>query len=113
MVGVPLLELEGQRALGEIAGVYHTGSHLDVIRERHVGNGLGVGFPLRLVLTERLGEVILLSTVLLVIGSVTSGEGDAGSKVYTRVIQMMVAVIYVVSSFGLIERFRRAREVRV
>ena len=52
------------------------------------------------------------STVLLVIASVTSGEGEAGSKVYTRVIQMMIAVVYVVSSFGLIERFRRAREAR-
>lgn len=52
------------------------------------------------------------STVLLVIASVTSGEGEAGSKVYTRVAQMMIAVVYVVSSFGLIERFRRAHEAR-
>jgi len=52
------------------------------------------------------------STVLLVIGSTTSGEGEAGSKVYSRVFQMMIAVVYVVSAFGLIERFRRAREAR-
>ena len=50
------------------------------------------------------------STVLLVIGSTTSSEGDAGSKVYSRVIQMMLAVLYVVAVFGLIERVRRRRE---
>ncbi len=44
------------------------------------------------------------STVLLVIGSVTSGEGDAGTKVYSRVLQIMIAVGYVVVAFGLVER---------
>lgn len=50
------------------------------------------------------------STLLLVIGSTTSGEGEAGSKVYSRVMQMLAAVVYVVAAFGLIERFKRARE---
>ena len=50
------------------------------------------------------------STVLLVIGSTTSSSGDAGAKVYSRVIQMMLAVIYVVTAFGLIERLRRRGE---
>jgi len=50
------------------------------------------------------------STVLLVIGSTTSGNAEAGAKVYTRVIQIMIAVVYVVTAFGTIEAFRRPRE---
>jgi hypothetical protein len=51
------------------------------------------------------------STLLLVIGSTTtSTTGDATTKVYSRILQMMVAVIYVVTAFGLIERYRRARD---
>jgi len=50
------------------------------------------------------------STFLLIICSVTaSGSGDAGSKVWTRVFQIMIAVIYVVSAFGLIEKFKKAQ----
>ena len=44
------------------------------------------------------------STLLLIIGSVTSGTGDAGAEVYTRVFQIIVAVLYVVFAFGLIDR---------
>lgn len=50
------------------------------------------------------------STALLIIGSTTSGNAEAGAKVYTRVLQIMVAVTYVVVAFGVIERFRRRRE---
>ena len=51
------------------------------------------------------------STLLLVIGSTTtSTTGDATVKVYSRIIQMMVAVVYVVAAFGLIDRYRRARD---
>jgi hypothetical protein len=46
------------------------------------------------------------STLLLVIGSTTSSTGDAGAKVYSRIAQIMVAVVYVVVAFGSIERFR-------
>ncbi len=49
------------------------------------------------------------STVLLVIGSTTGGDGEAGAKVTTRVIQIMIAVIYVVSAFGLLQRLTRGR----
>lgn len=50
------------------------------------------------------------STLLLVIGSTTtSTTGDATTKVYSRIFQMMVAVVYVVTTSGLIERYRRAR----
>lgn len=48
------------------------------------------------------------STVLLVIGSETSRfAGDAGSKVYTRIVQLTVAVVYVVVAFGLLEYFKK------
>jgi len=50
------------------------------------------------------------STLLLVIGSVTtSASGDATSKVYGRIFQIMVAVVYVVVAFGLIDRYRRTK----
>lgn len=49
------------------------------------------------------------STVLLIIGSVTSGEGEAGSKVYTRVFQIIIAVSYVVFAFRFIMRLAQER----
>jgi len=50
------------------------------------------------------------STVLLIIGSTTSGNAEAGAKVYTRVMQIMIAVVYVVVAFGTIDVFRRPKE---
>lgn len=51
------------------------------------------------------------STLLLVIGSTTaSGPGEAGSKVYMRVLQITIAVVYVVMAFGVADRFVRRRE---
>ena len=44
------------------------------------------------------------STTLLIIGSVTTSDGDASSMVYTRVAQITFAVVYVVVSFGLLNR---------
>ncbi len=52
------------------------------------------------------------STLLLVIGSTTSSSGEADAKVYTRIIQLMAAVIYVVVSFGLLEHFKKLRRER-
>lgn len=43
-----------------------------------------------------------LSTFLLILGSVTSSDDEAGSKVYTRVIQIALAVTYVVVAFKLL-----------
>jgi hypothetical protein len=52
------------------------------------------------------------STLLLVIGSVTSGgSGEAGSMVYTRVAQIIIAVVYVVMAFGVADRFVRRKGV--
>jgi uncharacterized membrane protein YgaE (UPF0421/DUF939 family) len=50
------------------------------------------------------------STLLLVIGSTTSSTGEAGAKVYTRIIQIMVAVVYVVVAFGLLEHYKTSRQ---
>ena len=52
------------------------------------------------------------STVLLVVGSSTTSTDEAGSAVYTRVIQIMVAVVYVVTAFGAIRGFRGVREAK-
>jgi hypothetical protein len=51
------------------------------------------------------------STLLLVIGQTTSASGEAEAKVYTRVAQIMLAAVYVVFAFGLIERLSRRSEV--
>ncbi len=49
------------------------------------------------------------STVVLIIGSTTSGNAEAGDKVTTRVLQILVAVLYVVIAFGTLERFHARR----
>lgn len=48
------------------------------------------------------------STMLLILGSTTSGDGEAGSAAYMRILQIMVAVVYVVVAFGLLRRWRNA-----
>jgi hypothetical protein len=49
------------------------------------------------------------STFLLILGSTTSGEGEAASAVYSRILQITMAVVYVVTAFGLIRRWRETR----
>ena len=49
------------------------------------------------------------STMLLLLGSTTSGEGEAGSAAWSRIFQIMVAVVYVVTAFGILRRWRTAR----
>ncbi len=44
------------------------------------------------------------STYLLVLGSVTSSEGDAGEKVWERIIQIGIAVTYVVMANWFLQR---------
>lgn len=44
------------------------------------------------------------STFLLILGNVTSMAGEAGEKVWLRVFQIGVAVVYMVSAFALIDR---------
>jgi hypothetical protein len=51
------------------------------------------------------------STLLLVIGSTTaSGSTAAGSKVYERVVQISIAVLWVVLASGVADRFIRRKE---
>lgn len=50
------------------------------------------------------------STVLLIIGQTTSSTSEADNKVIVRVLQMMIAVIYVVVAFGLLERLSRRKK---
>jgi hypothetical protein len=45
------------------------------------------------------------STYLLVLGSVTSSEGEAGEKVWMRILQIGIAVTYVVVAFGICNHF--------
>ncbi|MHA7129640.1 DUF2955 domain-containing protein [Algoriphagus namhaensis] len=48
------------------------------------------------------------STFLLIIGSTTSGgDTDAETKVWVRVTQVMMAVIYIAFTFGLIDKLRK------
>lgn len=50
------------------------------------------------------------STYLLIIGSTTSGgEADAGSKVWTRVLQIMMAVVYIAVAFGFIGSWNKQK----
>lgn len=52
------------------------------------------------------------STLLLVIGSVTAGgTGEAGSKVYIRIAQIVVAVVWVVAASGLADRYLKRKGV--
>ena len=52
------------------------------------------------------------STFLLVLCSTTaSGTTDADAKVWTRVIQIMIAVTYIVVAFGLIARFKKDQKL--
>jgi len=71
---------------------------------------LGLFFGIRLFSGKPTAPLfgMAFSTVLLVIGSETSRfAGDAGSKVYTRIVQLAVAVVYVVVAFGLLEYFKK------
>jgi len=50
------------------------------------------------------------STVILILGSTTSSNAEAGGKVLTRVVQILIAVVYVVAAFGVLEHFRGRKE---
>jgi len=50
------------------------------------------------------------STFLLILGSVTASDAEAGSKVWDRVFQIGLAVIYVVSAFALLDKIEKFRK---
>ena len=49
------------------------------------------------------------STFLLILGSVTSSNDDAGSAVWSRLIQIAIAVIYVVVAFGIVNYYQNKK----
>jgi hypothetical protein len=53
------------------------------------------------------------STVLLVLGSAISGSADDDVNPYERVVQIMIAVTYVVTAFGVIDAFRGRMRIPV
>jgi len=52
------------------------------------------------------------STFLLILGSVTASDAEAGGKVWDRVIQIAMAVIYVVLAFGLLDKIEKRKNKR-
>ncbi|WP_298533583.1 hypothetical protein [uncultured Algibacter sp.] len=53
------------------------------------------------------------STFLLILGSVTSSDSEAGSEVWTRVVQISIAVLYVVIAFRIIAHFKSNRKLKL
>ena len=53
------------------------------------------------------------STFLLILGSVTSSDSEAGSEVWTRVVQISIAVLYVVIAFRIIDHFKTSRKLKL
>jgi len=53
------------------------------------------------------------STFLLILGSVTASDAEAGDKVWTRVIQIAMAVIYVVVAFGILDRIKKSKKQQI
>ena len=49
------------------------------------------------------------STILLIIGQATTGTSDAGDKVWIRVLQIMIAVIYVVVAFAVLQAIKERK----
>ena len=50
------------------------------------------------------------STFLLILGSVTASDAEAGDKVWSRVIQIGLAVIYVVVAFGILNKIQQIKK---
>lgn len=53
------------------------------------------------------------STFLLILGSVTSSDAEAGDKVWSRIIQIAIAVIYVVVAFAILDRFKKSNKQQI
>jgi len=50
------------------------------------------------------------STFLLIMGQSTSGTDDAGGKVWLRVLMIMIAVVYVVTAFRVMEAYKEKKK---
>ena len=53
------------------------------------------------------------STFLLIMGQSTTGTDDAGGKVWMRVIMIMIAVIYVVTAFAIMEAYKTRKKSKL
>jgi hypothetical protein len=53
------------------------------------------------------------STFLLILGSVTSSDDEAGSAVWSRLIQIAIAVIYVVIAFRILNYYQKKKRKTV
>ncbi len=73
--------------------------------------GTGLIFASRLFSNHKFAAVYGsgFSTFLLILGSVTASDAEAGNKVWTRVIQIAIAVIYVVIAFGILNRITKSK----
>ncbi|MGK0425924.1 MAG: hypothetical protein ACJAUR_000017 [Ulvibacter sp.] len=69
---------------------------------------VGFIFGSKLFSTSKLAPIFGtgFSTFLLILGSVTSSGDDAGSAVWSRLIQIAIAVIYVVIAFGVLNYYQ-------
>jgi hypothetical protein len=76
--------------------------------------GIGLFFGDRLFSSNKLAAIFGtgFSTFLLILRSVTSSEDEAGDKVWTRVIQISIAVIYVVIAFRILNYFEEKNRVK-
>lgn len=74
---------------------------------------IGLVFASNLFSTKKIAPIFgtAFSTFLLILGSVTSSDDAAGSAVWTRVIQISSAVIYVVIAFGLLNYFQQNKSI--
>ncbi len=73
---------------------------------------IGLLFAARLFSNRKLANIYGsgFSTFLLILGSVTASDDEAGDKVWTRVLQIAIAVIYVVIAFGILNRILKSKE---
>ena len=60
-----------------------------------------------------LGQLLAggITTVFIVMGPALTGDAEAGAKLMVRVWQIMLAVLFVVTAFGVMERLTRGRRV--
>jgi len=75
--------------------------------------GIGLIFGSRLFSDHKLAAIYGsgFSTFLLILGSVTSSDDEAGSKVWSRVIQIGIAVVYVVVAMRILDRAGRSKTI--
>ena len=75
---------------------------------------VGLFFGERTFTKQKLAPVFKsgFSTFLLILGSVMSSDIDAGEKVWSRLIQISVAVIYVVLSFRILDHLEKQKKLK-